>query len=286
MPEEKRLTIEYTLYKEESSNNSIPNKLAIPLNNNQTILISTKWLQNVYLDTMSITRSTPGGRGDIPSGPKVNLLREFTGSGIGSKHSACNASCLSRWGWEWYGGDNNVKSYSYSSRDFSKSPVSQISYIPATVIWTVSNQNTRSNVAYDRFRVQDIKHPTSGSDYELMIWLACYGGVVPIGSRKSTVNLGGRSWELWVGYNSSKKVFSFVARSLVSNFLGDVKQFFNHLVSQEGFPAISQNRISESTLLQIHDIDNHGLILFPSCSIWYRTFHWRGDDVRCLSVGR
>jgi len=167
-----------------------------------------------------------------------------SGSQCTAFNSASGSSVAWSTTWQWTGGDNNVKSYSYASRDFNKRPVSQISSMPTTAIWTVSNQNTRSNVAYDLFTAQDINHPTSGGDYELMIWLARYGGVQPIGSYKATVNVGGRSWSLYVGYNGSMKVFSFVAPSTVSNFSGNIKEFFNYMANSEGFPAGSQNLIT------------------------------------------
>ena len=168
-----------------------------------------------------------------------------SGSQCTAFNSASGSSVAWSTTWQWAGGDNNVKSYSYASRDFNKRPVLQISSMPTTAIWTVSNQNTRSNVAYDLFTAQDINHPTSGGDYELMIWLARYGGVQPIGSYKATVNVGGRSWSLYVGYNGSMKVFSFVAPSTVSNFSGNIKEFFNYMANSEGFPAGSQNLISK-----------------------------------------
>lgn len=168
-----------------------------------------------------------------------------SGSQCSAFNSASGSSVAWSTTWEWYGGDNNVKSYSYSSRDFNKRLVSQISSIPTTAVWSVSNSNIRANVAYDLFTAQDINHPTSGGDYELMIWLGRYGGVGPIGSLKTTVNLAGRSWSLYVGYNGSMKVFSFVAASPVTNFSGNVKEFFNYMASNEGFPASSQNLISE-----------------------------------------
>ena len=168
-----------------------------------------------------------------------------SGSQCTAFNSASGSSVAWSTTWQWAGGDNNVKSYSYSSRDFNKKLVSQISSIPTTAVWTVSNQNTRSNVAYDLFTARDVNHPTSGGDYELMIWLGRYGGVQPIGSYKTTVNLAGRSWSLYVGYNGSMKVFSFVAPGAVSNFSGNIKDFFNYMAANEGFPAASQNLISK-----------------------------------------
>jgi xyloglucan-specific endo-beta-1,4-glucanase len=72
--------------------------------------------------------------------------------------------------WQWSGGENNVKSYVYSGRQFTKKPVSQISNMQTTAQWSYDNTNIRCNVAYDIFTAQDVNHATSSGDYELMIW--------------------------------------------------------------------------------------------------------------------
>ena len=75
--------------------------------------------------------------------------------------------------------------------------------------------------------------------------LARINNVYPIGSSTGTVNVGGRTWELWIGYNGSMKVFSFVPYSPVNSFSTDVKQFFNHIQNTQGFPAGSQHLIGK-----------------------------------------
>jgi xyloglucan-specific endo-beta-1,4-glucanase len=207
-----------------------------------------------------------------------------SGSQCTAFNSASGSSVAWSTTWQWAGGDNNVKSYSYSSRDFNKKLVSQISSIPTTAVWTVSNQNTRSNVAYDLFTAADINHPTSGGDYELMIWLGRYGGVQPIGSYKTTVNLAGRSWSLYVGYNGSMKVFSFVAPGAVSNFSGNIKEFFNYMASNEGFPAQSQNLISELFLsLSVAHVSRAN-VLGRSFPVWHRALYWVEEHFRCFAL--
>ena len=84
-------------------------------------------------------------------------------------------------------------------------------------------------------------------------------GVNPIGSFKANVNVGGRSWALWMGYNGSMKVFSFVAPSPITNFSGNVKDFYNYLTQSEGFPASQQNLISKF-LLTVPDSWRDGLV--------------------------
>ncbi|KAM0710707.1 hypothetical protein Q7P35_001445 [Cladosporium inversicolor] len=173
------------------------------------------------------------GKGSATSGSQCSAFNAASGSSVSWSTT-----------WEWYGGQDNVKSYAYSSRDFSKKLVSQISSMPTSAVWSVSNQNIRANVAYDLFTARDINHATSSGDYELMVWLGRYGGVNPIGSFKANVNVGGRSWALWVGYNGSMKVFSFVAGSPITNFSGNIKDFYSYLTSSEGFPASQQNLIT------------------------------------------
>jgi xyloglucan-specific endo-beta-1,4-glucanase len=44
--------------------------------------------------------------------------------------------------------------------------------------------------------------------------------------------------------NGSMKVFSFVAPSPVNSFNSDVKQFYNYLAKDQGFPASKQYLLS------------------------------------------
>lgn len=75
--------------------------------------------------------------------------------------------------------------------------------------------------------------------------LARYGNVYPIGQSTGSVNVGGRTWDLWIGYNGAMKVYSFIAPSPIKSFSTDVKQFFNYLQSSQNFPASQQNLIGE-----------------------------------------
>ncbi|KAL2066749.1 hypothetical protein VTL71DRAFT_2821 [Oculimacula yallundae] len=147
--------------------------------------------------------------------------------------------------WNWSGGENSVKSYPNAGLQISSPKlVSQIGSIPTSASWSMSNTNVRADVAYDLFTAADAKHSKSSGDYELMIWLGRYGNVYPIGSSVGTVNVGGYSWNLWIGYNGSMKVYSFIASNPVTNFNSDVKQFFNYLANSQGFPASKQHLIT------------------------------------------
>jgi len=150
--------------------------------------------------------------------------------------------------WTWQGGQNNVKSYANCGKQPPKGKlVSAVSGLPTTVSWAYSSSSVRANVAYDVFTAADPDHATYSGDYEVMIWLAKYGGVGPIGSSTGRVDVAGRSWDLHIGNNGQMKVFSFVAPSPVTSFSADVKLFFNYLQSRQNFPVKTQNLLGEST---------------------------------------
>ena len=78
-----------------------------------------------------------------------------------------------------------------------------------------------------------------------MARLGRLGGIYPIGSSVGYVNVAGRDWELFDGYNGNMHVYSFVASNPVNDFNSDLKDFFNHLTQSRGFPASSQHLISK-----------------------------------------
>lgn len=139
--------------------------------------------------------------------------------------------------WSWSGGQYNVKSYANTVVGFTKRALSSVSSIPSTWRWTYTGSGMVSNVAYDLFTSSS----ASGSaQYEIMIWLAAFGGAGPIsstGSPIATVTIAGVSWRLYKGMNGSMTVFSFVASSNVASFSGDLKSFVNYLTSSQGLPT-------------------------------------------------
>lgn len=91
-----------------------------------------------------------------------------------------------------------------------------------------------ANVAYDIFTSSTA---SGNAEYEVMIWLAAYGGAGPIsssGSPVATPSLAGVSWKLYDGWNGNMHVFSFVASSTVTSFSGDLKTFLAYLNSNHG----------------------------------------------------
>ncbi|KAF2014677.1 glycoside hydrolase family 12 protein [Aaosphaeria arxii CBS 175.79] len=140
--------------------------------------------------------------------------------------------------------------YVYAGRQLTKgNTIAKIKTMPTQIDWSYNTtNNVRANVAYDIFTASDPNHVNSSGDYELMIWLGREGGVWPIsqgGSPIATVTIAGYSFDIYFGYNGSMKVYSFVRSSSndITSFKADVKLFFNYLVSNQQFPASSQNLI-------------------------------------------
>lgn len=81
--------------------------------------------------------------------------------------------------------------------------------------------------------------------------LARYGGIYPIGTLFGKVELAGRTWDLYTGYNGQMRVYSFLPPSGdIRDFSCDIKDFYNYLEKAHAFPAKEQNIIGEFAMSQ------------------------------------
>jgi len=143
--------------------------------------------------------------------------------------------------WTWAGGNFNVKSFANAGKSFTPGLVSSLASVPTTMVYTYTGSGMVADVAYDLFTASTAGDSTS--DYEIMIWLAALGGAGPIsssGSPIATPTIASHSWNLYDGFNGAMHVYSFVASSEITNFSGDLLDFFDFLTSSEGFPSTSQ----------------------------------------------
>lgn len=96
-----------------------------------------------------------------------------------------------------------------------------------------TGSNIIANVAYDLFTSSGSTTP----EYEVMIWLSALGGAGPIsstGSPIASVNLAESAWKLYKGVNGQMTVFSFVADTAVEDFCGELMDFVDYLVDEQG----------------------------------------------------
>ncbi|KAK4146603.1 concanavalin A-like lectin/glucanase domain-containing protein [Dichotomopilus funicola] len=148
--------------------------------------------------------------------------------------------------WTWEGGETDVKSFAYSGLQVERGhTIAAIGGLETEVKWAYNTtEGVRANVAYDFFTDEDPERETTGGDYELMLWLAKYGDIQPIGSTDASATLAGHDWDYYVGNKSDgMRVYSFVAISQIDSFSGDIKEFFDYVTDHDGFPAETQNLI-------------------------------------------
>ncbi|KAL4173255.1 Xyloglucan-specific endo-beta-1,4-glucanase 1 [Phytophthora ramorum] len=140
--------------------------------------------------------------------------------------------------WNWAGAPTQVKSYSNAALIFTPKKVGSISTIPTKMKYSYSYSGTAvADVSYDLFTSSSA---TGSNEYEIMIWLAAYGGAGPIsstGKAIATVTIGSNSFKLYKGPNGSTTVFSFVASKTITNFSADLQKFLSYLVKNQGLPS-------------------------------------------------
>ncbi|CAI7575054.1 unnamed protein product [Penicillium bialowiezense] len=139
--------------------------------------------------------------------------------------------------WSWAGTSNQVKSFANVALDFTARKLSAVNSIKSNFKWSYSNTNVVADVAYDLF----LSSTADGDEeYEIMVWLAALGGAGPIsstGSAIATVTINGVNWKLYSGPNGAMTVYSFVAESTVTNFSGDLLEFFTYLEKNQGLSS-------------------------------------------------
>jgi len=141
--------------------------------------------------------------------------------------------------WTWEGGSSSVKSYSNVALESINKQLSAISSIPSTWSWRYTGTNIVADVSYDLWLAPSVG---AANTYEIMIWLAAYGGAGPISATGSTVatpTIAGTTWNLFKGTNGATTVFSFVAPAHIGDFSADLKLFFNYLTTSQGVSTSS-----------------------------------------------
>ncbi|KAG6616431.1 Cell 12A endoglucanase [Phytophthora cinnamomi] len=173
-----------------------------------------------------------------------NNLWNKNAAASGSQCTGVDSISDSTIGWHtsytWTGGaPTEVKSYSNAALIFTPKQLSSISTIPTNMEYSYSCSSGLfvADVSYDLFTSSTA---SGSSEYEIMIWLAAYGGAGPIsstGKAIATVTIGSNCFNLYKGPNGSTTVFSFVATETITNFSADLLEFFTYLVNNQAFPS-------------------------------------------------
>ena len=114
-----------------------------------------------------------------------------------------------------------------------------------------------ADISYDIFTDSDPANTGGGQhhDFEIMIWLADLGTAGPISTSYAAngkpayvatgIPLAGATWNLAKGASQAAgggEVYSFVAETQVTNFEGDLLDFFKYLQQNQGMP-FTQNLV-------------------------------------------
>jgi Glycosyl hydrolase family 12 len=77
--------------------------------------------------------------------------------------------------------------------------------------WAVTTPSSGDyNVSYDVWLDPTARRDGDNTGAELMIWLKHTDRVQPIGSKRSTVTIGGTEWDVWTGENNGVPVISYI----------------------------------------------------------------------------
>jgi hypothetical protein len=157
------------------------------------------------------------------------LFNNVWGSGFGPQTIWANST--SNWGvWANHPNTGGVKSYPNVSR-FIGRKVSATTRNSSTFNVTVPTSGVAFTTAYDIW--------SSDNAFEIMLWMNAFGPVGPIGSRQTTVTVGGHTWDVYRGSNGSNQVFSFVRQGNITSGSVDIKAITSWLRSQGWFGDVT-----------------------------------------------
>lgn len=175
-----------------------------------------------------------------------NLWGASTGTGrqcITARSAGADALAWSTT-WQWAGQNQRVKSYSAAILGWhwgypvagSGLPlrVDQITAVPARWQYDLSldlSGPQQVNVAYDVW-TGTTTNPGSPAD-EIMVWNYRTNGIQPVGTRQTTVRIGGIDWEVWKGAHTWN-VMTYVRTNPQpdDDLTLDLKLFFDDLVAR------------------------------------------------------
>ncbi|WP_082404028.1 glycoside hydrolase family 12 protein [Saccharothrix sp. NRRL B-16348] len=124
------------------------------------------------------------------------------GSGVGPQTIWANS--YSNWGvWANHPNTGGIKSYPHSAKMVNQR-LSSLGRLSSS--FNVSRPGAGAYATtYDIW--------ANNHTYEIMIWMNKQGAVGPIGSRQTTVSVGGHTWDVYRGSNGANEVFSFIRTS-------------------------------------------------------------------------
>jgi hypothetical protein len=160
------------------------------------------------------------------------VRNDVWGSGAGPQVSWANS--FSNWGvWANHPNTGGVKAYPHSARNVGRN-LSALRSLQSSFNVTRPSSGAYAT-AYDIW--------ASNNAFEIMLWMNKTGAVGPIGSRQTSVSVGGHSWDVYRGSNGSNQVFSFVRQGNTNAGTVDVRAVLNWIRSQGWFGDVTVGEV-------------------------------------------
>jgi hypothetical protein len=160
------------------------------------------------------------------------VRNDVWGSGAGPQVIWANS--FSNWGvWANHPNTGGVKSYPHSARNVGRS-LSGLGGLQSSFNVTRPSAGAYET-AYDIW--------ANNNAFEIMLWMNKTGAVGPIGSRQTSVTVGGHSWDVYRGSNGSNQVFSFLRQGNTNAATVDVRAVLNWIRSQGWFGDVTVGEV-------------------------------------------
>ncbi|ACU36946.1 hypothetical protein KCV87_04815 [Actinosynnema pretiosum subsp. pretiosum] len=160
------------------------------------------------------------------------VRNDVWGSGVGPQTIWANS--YSNWGvWADHPNTGGVKSYPHSAKAIGRK-LSALSTLRSSFNVTRPGGGAYAT-AYDIW--------ADNHAYEIMIWANKQGAVGPIGSKQTTVSVGGHTWDVYRGSNGSNAVFSFIRTSNTNSGTVDVLAVLRWIRTQGWYGDVTVDEV-------------------------------------------
>ncbi|GAA2686255.1 MULTISPECIES: hypothetical protein [Actinosynnema] len=160
------------------------------------------------------------------------VRNDVWGSGVGPQTIWANS--YSNWGvWADHPNTGGVKSYPHSAKAIGRK-LSALSTLRSSFNVTRPGGGAYAT-AYDIW--------ADNHAYEIMIWANKQGAVGPIGSKQTTVSVGGHTWDVYRGSNGSNAVFSFIRTANTNSGTVDVLAVLRWIRTQGWYGDVTVDEV-------------------------------------------
>ncbi|QKV79866.1 hypothetical protein [Amycolatopsis sp. Hca4] len=160
------------------------------------------------------------------------VRNDVWGSGAGPQTIWANS--YSNWGvWADHPNTGGIKSYPHSAKNVGRT-IGSLHQVSST--FTVTRPGSGAyETAYDIW--------ANNNAYEIMLWVNKQGPVGPLGTKQTTVTVGGHTWDVYRGSNGSNEVFSFLRTSDANTGTVDILAVMNWIKSRGWFGDVTLGEV-------------------------------------------